>query len=114
MKNFTVNISTKADKDSAPDARDLAFDMSCLNANDFEEYARRAIIIQAQSVWRAWQKSDKSKPDPWSNNVYVVPKPGTRTSDPTAKLEKVRKMLASLPPELRAALLESTEGEESE
>lgn len=105
MKNFESTLSTRVDKESAIDQRTLTFNLSMLSVEDFEEYARRAIVIQAQAAWRAWMKSDKSKPSPWAGDTYKVPKPGTRTADPEKTLESLRKKLAKLTPEQIALLL---------
>lgn len=107
MQNFTAQISTRVDRESDLDSRELRFDLSLLTQEDIEELAKRSIVIQAQSAWRTWMKSDKSKEDPWKNNLYVVPKPGTRATDPSKTLETAKKALGKLTPEQIAALLES-------
>ena len=107
MENFTCTINTKVDAESLAETRTLTIDLSLLSDEDFAEYARRAIVVQAQAAWRAWMKSDKSKPSPWAGDVYKVPKPGTRTADPAKAIENAKKQLAKLSPEQIAKLLES-------
>ena len=107
MENFTCVISTKVDADSLAETRTLTMDISLLSEEDFAEYAKRAIIIQAQAAWRAWMKSDKSKPNPWAGDVYKVPKPGTRTADPNRAIENIKKQLTKLSPEQIAELFKT-------
>jgi hypothetical protein len=107
LQNFTANLSTKVDRDSDADVRELTFDMSQLSLEDLLEYAQRSIVIQAQSVWRSWMKSSKEKPSPWAGDVYKVPKPGTRTANPELSIAKAKKALTKLSPEQIRQLLES-------
>ena len=107
MKNFTATISTRVDRDSDVDTRTLTFDLSGLTDEDMLELAQRSIVIQAQSAWRTWMRGDKSKPSPWTGDVYKVPKPGTRTANPEKTLESAKKALGKLTKEQLAALLEA-------
>lgn len=106
MKDFTCTLNTKVSADSVAETRTIKFDLSNLSAEDLEEYAQRSIVIQAQSAWRAWMKTDKSKPSPWAADTYTVPKPGTRTADPAKKLAAAEKLLGQLTPEQIATLLD--------
>jgi len=94
MKNFTISIKTRVDIESAPVEMHLTIDNSLLSLDDMEEYARRAITVQLQNDWRSWMKSDKSKTNPLSDDVYKTRKPGTRTgASVEAKLSKAAKLL---------------------
>jgi len=94
MKNFTISIKTRVDADSAPVEMHLTIDNTLLSTDDMEEYARRAITVQLQNEWRAWMKSDKSKINPLSDDVYKTRAPGTRTGmTAEAKLSKAAKLL---------------------
>jgi hypothetical protein len=105
MKNFTATISTKVDKDSVAVEKTITFDCSALSQESWDEYAQRAIVVQAQSAWRAWMKSDKSKTNPWAEDTYNVPVPGTRTANPEKTLASAKKALSKLTPQQIADLL---------
>jgi hypothetical protein len=97
MKDFTISIKTRIDIDAEPVMMNLNIDNSLLSTEDMEEYAKRAIVVQLQNEWRAWMKSDKSKPDPLFGDAYKTKKPGTRTGVTVEdKLNKIAKTLKEI------------------